>query len=52
MELVLIIIGGALSTAIIFMVIDVVRGKVPDDEDAFPLPPELQDPLPESEERS
>lgn len=33
MELMLIILGGALSTAIIFMVVDGLRGAVPKDED-------------------
>ena len=36
MELLLIVIGGILSTAIIFMVIDGLRGGLPDeDEDGF-----------------
>ncbi len=35
MELILIIAGGMLSTAIIFMIIDRVRGEFPDDDDAF-----------------
>lgn len=33
MELLLIVIGGILTTAIIFMVIDRVRGKAPDEDD-------------------
>ena len=35
MELVLIILGGALSTAIIFMIVDGLRGTAPEDEDAI-----------------
>jgi hypothetical protein len=33
MELMLIILGGALSTAIIFMIIDGLRGAAPEDDD-------------------
>jgi hypothetical protein len=50
MELIFIIIGGALSTAIIFMIIDRVRGNLPEDEDDLNSPLELHDPLPNAEE--
>ncbi len=33
MELLLIVIGGILTTAIIFMVIDLVRGDAPDEDE-------------------
>lgn len=33
MELLLIIVGGALMTAIIFMIVDRIRGNLPDDEE-------------------
>ncbi|MDX8349583.1 hypothetical protein SLH49_16485 [Cognatiyoonia sp. IB215446] len=33
MELLLIIAGGALTTAIIFMIIDRLRGELPDDDE-------------------
>lgn len=35
MELLLIILGGALTTAIIFMIIDRVRGNLPEDDDVI-----------------
>lgn len=50
MELVLIILGGTLSTAIIFMIIDHVRGNVPEDEDDLVLQQELQERFPHSKE--
>lgn len=50
MELILIIIGGALSTAIIFMIIDRMRGDFADDEDVA-LPGDFHEKFPDRERR-
>lgn len=50
MELFLIIIGGTLTTAIIFMVIDRLRGEFSEDDDAI-VPGDFHEKFPERKRR-
>lgn len=50
MELFLIIAGGALSTAIIFMIIDRVRGGFPDEDDII-VPGDFHEKFPDRKNR-